>query len=356
MIVGTAMVKVAINGFGRIGRVAFRVALERHKEDLQIVAINTSGSMPASGWAHMARFDSIYGRFGKEIKVEEKGKVDGEIGALVIDGVRYPLLAQRDPAKIPWRTYGVDVVIESTGVFTDENKARGHLTGGAKKVVISAPVTGGNIGTFIIGINQDKYAGEEIISNASCTTNCVAPVAQVMFANFGVKKAFMSTIHAYTASQELVDGSSDNLRRGRAAGLNIVPAGSGATTATAKAIPELAGIFDGLAFRVPVASGSVADFTFLTEKPTTVEEVNDAFTKASSESRWQGILAVTQDPIVSQDIIGRSESSIVDLGLTQVVGGDLVKVVSWYDNEWGYASRLVEQAILMGKSLDNNKT
>lgn len=345
------MVKAAINGFGIIGRIAFRVALEKHKNDLQIVAINTSGSMPASGWAHMLAYDSVYGRFAKEVKVEEKGKMDGEIGALVIDKVRYPILAERDPSKIPWRAYEVDVVIESTGVFRDEQSSKEHLAAGAKRVIISAPERGGNVGTFIIGVNQEKYQGQNIISNASCTTNCVALVTQVILQNFGIKKAFMTTIHSYTSSQELTDGSGKDLRRARAAAVNIVPTGSGATTATAKAIPQLEGIFDGLAFRVPVLNGSVCDFTFLTEKQTSVEEVNEAFRRAAVGASLQGILAVTDDPIVSQDIIGRDESAIVDLALTQVVGGDLVKVVAWYDNEWGYANRLVEQVILVGKTI-----
>lgn len=345
----TAMVRAAINGFGRIGRVAFRVALLHHAKELQIVAINTSGSMPASGWANMLRYDSVYGRFTKEVQVEEKGKIDGEIGAMVIDGARYPILAQRDPAKIPWRTYGADVVIESTGVFRDEDGARGHITAGAKKVIISAPEKGGNVGTFIIGVNQEKYSGEEIVSNASCTTNCVAPVTKIILQNFGIKKASMTTIHSYTSSQELTDGSGKDLRRARAAAVNIVPTGSGATIATAKTIPELEGIFSGLAFRVPVVNGSIADFTFLAGRPTTVEEVNKVFAQAVGVPEWRGILAVTEDPIVSQDIIGRSESAIVDLSLTQVIGGDLVKVFAWYDNEWGYANRLIEQVILVGK-------
>lgn len=346
------MVKVAINGFGRIGRIAFRVALLHFSDQIEIVAINTSGSMDASGWAHMLRYDSVYGKFEKEIQVDNNGVQEPEIGSFTIDGKRYPVLAEREPSRIPWNKYGADVVIEATGVFTTEEGAKQHLAGGAKKVVISAPERGGNVGTYLIGVNE--YKGEhEVISNASCTTNCVAPVAAIMQGKIGVKKALLSTVHAVTSSQELTDGSGKDLRRARAAISNIVPTTTGAAIATTKAIPELNGLFDGVALRVPVLCGSITDFTFLTSRPTTVEEINNAFKQAVEEPRWKGIVAVTEEPLVSSDIIGRSESAIVDLSFTRVVDGDLVKVMCWYDNEWGYATRLIEQTIVVGKQLGN---
>ena len=351
------MVTAAINGFGRIGRIAFRVALEKYSSEIEIVAINTSGSMDAEGWAHLLQYDSVYGRFQKQIEVETGGE-DPEIGVFVIDGVRYPVLAQRDPAKIPWKKYGADIVIESTGVFTSEEGARQHLTGGAKRVVISAPDRGGNVGTFLIGVNE--YDGKfEIVSNGSCTTNCVAPVASIMESAIGIKKAMLSTIHALTAEQNIVDGSppwwhSTDLRRARAALGNIIPTSTGAAETVAKTIPELKGLFDGMAIRVPVVCGSITDFTFVTSRPTTVEEVNGVFKKAANEERWKGILAVTDEPLVSSDIVGRSESAIVDLSLTKVEDHDLVKVLAWYDNEWAFSCRLIEQVVAVGKSLTNN--
>lgn len=341
------MVKAAINGFGRIGRIAFRIALLNFADKIEIVAINTSGSMEVQGWAHFLKYDSVYGKFEKEIEVVTNG-TDHELGALVIDKKRYPLLAERDPARIPWKKYGADVVIECTGVFTSEEGAKGHLLAGAKKVVISAPEKGGNVGTYMLGVNE--YKGEhQIVSNASCTTNCVAPVAAIIHSKIGIKKSIMTTVHAVTPSQQTNDGSDKDLRRGRAALNNIIPTTTGAEEAVVKAIPALKGLFDGVSIRVPVLTGSLIDFTFVTNKPTTVEEVNNAFKQASGESRWQGIVAVTEEPLVSTDIIGRTESAIVDLNLTRVVDGDLVKVFAWYDNEWGYATRLVEQTIKVGE-------
>lgn len=345
------MVKAAINGFGRIGRIAFRIALLNYADQIEIVAVNTSGSMDVAGWANMVKYDSVYGKFPKEIQIENVGKEEPEIGAMLIDGKRYPILAERDPSRIPWPKYGVDVVIESTGVFRTEEASKAHLQAGAKKVVISAPERGGNVGTYLIGVNE--YQGEhDIVSNASCTTNCVAPVAAIMQAKIGIKKALMSTVHAVTASQEVTDGSGDDLRRARSALVNIVPTTTGAAIATTKAIKELEGLFDGVALRVPVITGSISDFTFVTSRPTTVEEVNNAFRQASGEPLWEGIVAVTEEPLVSTDIIGRSESAIVDLSFTRVVDGDLVKVMCWYDNEWGYATRLIEQTINVGSQLN----
>lgn len=348
------MIKAAINGFGRIGRLAFRVALLNFSGQIEITAINTSGSLDASGWAHLLKYDSVYGKFPKEIKIENAGTQDPEIGTFIIDGKRYPILAQREPARIPWKKYGADVVIESTGIFTNEEGSRQHITAGAKRVVISAPETGGNIGTYILGANE--YKGEhDIVSNASCTTNCVAPVAAIMHAKIGIEKAMLSTVHGVTAEQNIVDGSppgrhSADLRRARAY-QNIVPTTTGAAEATTKAIPELEGLFDGVAMRVPVLSGSIIDFTFVTKRTTTVEEINDIFKAAVGEPLWRGIVAVTEEQLVSSDILGRTESAIVDLNFTRVVGGNLVKVMAWYDNEWGYATRLVEQTVNVGKTL-----
>ena len=352
------MVKVGINGFGRIGRLVFRIGLLKHSGSLEFGAINTSGSMPVGNWAHLANYDTMYRKFEKEVNFQEvknpKDITDGDplIGYLKVDGVKIPVLAQRDPAKIPWGKYGVDVVIESTGRFVKEEDAKKHAVGGAKRVVISAPSKGGNVGTYVLGVKE--YEGEgEVLSNASCTTNCAAPVAAVMHAEFGVEKALMTTIHGYTDDQKLQDGSHKDLRRARAAAENIVPTTTGAALATTETIPELKGLFDGRAVRVPVATGSITDFTFVLKKKVNVEEVNNAFKVASQNAIYKGILAVTEKPLVSSDIIGRSESAIVDFGLTQVVGGNLVKIFAWYDNEWGYSNRLVEQVIRVGQRLDS---
>lgn len=353
------MVKVGINGFGRIGRLVFRIGLLKHSGNLEFGAINTSGSMPVSSWAHLTNYDTMYRRFEIEIEVEEVRKPseivdDPLIGYLLVKkkGIKIPVLAQRDPAKIPWGKYGVDVVIESTGRFTKEEDAKKHAIGGAKRVVISAPSRGGNVGTYVLGVNEVK-GDPEVISNASCTTNCTAPVAAVMHAEFGIEKALMTTIHGYTDDQKLQDGSHKDLRRARAAAENIIPTTTGAATATIQTIPELKGLFDGRALRVPVATGSITDFTFLIKKDASVDEINNAFKMASQNAIYKGILAVTEKPLVSSDIIGRSESAIVDLSLTQVVAGNLVKVFAWYDNEWGYSNRLVEQVIRVGQRLDS---
>jgi len=341
------MIKVAINGFGRIGRVALRVILTKYLDKVKPVAINTSGSMDIVGWAHLFEYDSVYGKFKGRIEVEKgEGK---EIGVMVINHQRIPVLAEREPAKIPWKKYNVDVVIESTGVFHDRKSASAHLEAGAKKVVVSAQAKEPKeIKTFIIGVNEDKYRGELVIDNASCTTNCVAPVAKVIMENFGIQKALMTTVHAYTADQELVDGSHKDLRRARAAAVNIVPTSTGAIVSLIEVLPSLKGLFDGLALRVPIVCGSVADFSFVTTKRTSVEEVNKIFTKAA-QGKYKGIIEVSDKPLVSTDIIGNSASAIVDLGLTQVIDGDLVKVVAWYDNEWGYCCRLIEEAIWIDK-------
>ena len=340
------MIKVGINGFGRIGRIAFRIGVLKHADEIEFGAINTSGSMDEEGWAHLTNYDTTYRKFEYEVR--------GEDGYLLVPerNLKIPLLAQPDPAQIPWSKYGVEVVIESTGKFTTEEDAKKHAIGGAKRVVISAPTKGGNVGTYVIGVNEVKNL-PEVISNSSCTTNCVAPVMAVLHSAFGVEKAAMTTIHAYTDDQNLQDGSHKDLRRARAAAQNIVPTTTGAAISTTETIPELKGIFDGRALRVPVACGSITDFAVVLKKDVIVEEVNNAFIEACKNPLYKGILATSDQPLVSSDIIGRSESSIVDLGLTQVIGGNLVKVFAWYDNEWGYANRLIEQVIRVGRNLNN---
>lgn len=348
-------IKIAINGFGRIGRQVFKIALEN--QELEVVAINDL-TEPAI-LKHLLEYDSVYGCFKKIVLSDDKHEKVNPIayttGTLIVDNKKYPIFAEKDPSNLPWLDLNVDVVLECTGRFTDSEKASAHIKAGAKKVIISAPARDeGATKTYIIGVNHDKYQDERIISNASCTTNCIAPVTAILQENFGIKKMMMSTIHAYTAEQNLVDGPPmalhKDLRRARAASVNIVPTSTGATIAVTQAIPELLGAFGGMAFRVPVACGSLSDFTALLKKTVTKEEVNQAFYDAAKTERWRGILMVTSDPIVSSDIIGNPHSSIVDLSLTQVVDGDLVKVVAWYDNEFGYSNRLVEEAIFVGKS------
>ncbi len=339
------MVKVAINGFGRIGRSAFKVALMHHKDTVEIVAINDLADTKTL--AHLLKYDSNYGQFW--------GEVDSTEDAIWVDGREFKVFAKKDPTELPWKDLEVDVVIESTGLFTSEEKAKTHLAAGAKRVVISAPAKGGNVGTYVLGVNSYKD-GEElgvsgIINNASCTTNCISPVVAVMHAKFGVVKALMSTIHAYTQDQRLQDSPHDDLRRARAAQSSIIPTTTGAAIATTEVIPELKGLFDGVSFRVPVPVGSVSDITFVLKTKTTKEEISRVLTEASENALYKGILAVTDEPIVSADIVGRTESAIVDLALTQVVDGDLVKIVAWYDNEWGYSNRLVEQVITVGAQL-----
>jgi glyceraldehyde 3-phosphate dehydrogenase len=352
------MIKIGINGFGRIGRLALRIGVLKHLDEIEFAAINTSGSMPTSGWAHLTNYDTMYRTFqykvlGSDLKdPKEATDEDPLIGEITIPerNVKVPILAQRDPAKIPWGKYGVDVVIESTGVFTKDEDAKKHAVGGAKKVVISAPVKGGNVSTYIIGVNETDNL-PQIISNSSCTTNCVAPVASIIHSKFGIAKALMTTVHSYTDDQNLQDASHKDLRRARAAAQNIIPTSTGAAISTTETIPSLKGLFDGTSLRVPTATGSITDFTMLLSKDVTVEEVNGAFKEALENPLYRGIVAVTEEPLVSSDIIGRSESAIVDLSLTQVVAGNLVKIFAWYDNEWGYANRLVEQVIRVGRTI-----
>jgi len=335
------MLKVAINGFGRVGRSAFKIAVEKFLSELGIVAINDLGD--AKTLAHLLKYDTVYGPYPREISSDEK--------SILVEGKSYPVFAETDPAKLPWASLGVDVVIESTGRFRTKEAAMAHVTAGAKRVIISAPAKGEGVPTLVLGVNAQTDDGSPVINNASCTTNCIAPVMQVLEEKLGILKAMMSTVHGYTADQNLQDGPHKDLRRARAAALNIIPASTGAATATAEVIPALKGIFDGMAYRVPVATGSVSDFVVLVKRRTTEDEVRQIFRDAARDTKYAGILTVTEEPIVSSDIIGREESSIVDLALTKVVSGDLVKVVAWYDNEWGYSNRLVEMCIVAGKKI-----
>jgi glyceraldehyde 3-phosphate dehydrogenase len=344
--------KMAINGFGRIGRTALRVMHERGEEK-NLVAVNDLTD--AETLAALLKYDSNYGTLPAEIKgkVLTKEPKEGEpVGVITIDGHEIQVYSEKDPTKLPWGKLGVDVVIESTGRFVDQKGSAQHLTAGAKKVVISAPAKEGEVRTIVIGVNDDKLkADDDIVSNASCTTNCISPVAQVIVEHFGVKKAMMTTVHGYTADQNLQDGPHKDLRRARSAAVNIVPTSTGATIAAAEAVPELKGLFAGVSIRVPVPVGSISDFTFLLKKKTTVEEVNEVLTKASHSPRYKGIMAVTDEPIVSSDIIGDPHSSIVDLSLTQVLDGDFIKVFAWYDNEFGYCNRLIDQVDLVAKHI-----
>ena len=336
------MIKIAINGFGRIGRTALRVYLQNQEiqKKLAIIAINTSPSMEIGDWAHLLEYDTAYGKTPYQVKTEDNH--------IIVKGHRIPFFFEKDPSRLPWSKLNIDLVIEATGVFREYDKAKLHLDTGAKKVLISAPPKGGDIGTYVLGVNQ--YKGKHKISdNASCTTNCVAPVAAVLHAQFGIKKAALTTVHAFTSDQNLQDGSHKDLRRARAASHNIIPTTTGAALATTKTLPELKGLFDGTALRVPTLTGSISDITALLNKKTTKDEVNQVFEKATQNPLYKDILATTDKPLVSSDIVGRPESAIVDLSLTQVIDGDLVKVFAWYDNEWGYCNRLLEQAIIVGK-------
>jgi glyceraldehyde 3-phosphate dehydrogenase len=332
-------IKLAINGFGRIGRAAFKIA--RAREDVEVVAVNDLGE--AENLAYLLRYDSVYGRYGFPVAARP--------GALVVGDREVKVLQEKDPSKLPWKDMNVDVVIESTGVFTDEEGARGHITAGAKRVIISAPADDDIVPTIIAGVNDADLSGKEIVSNASCTTNSAAPVVAVLDEKIGIAKALLTTVHAYTATQSLVDGPAPkDMRRGRAAAANITPSSTGAAVAATKAYPKLAEKFDGVSLRVPVPCVSISDFTMLMKRKTDVEEVNRILSEAAADPRLADVLAVTNDPVVSTDFIGDPHSAIVDLAVTRVVDGDLVKVMAWYDNEWGYSNRLVEQAVALGKN------
>jgi len=331
--------RVAINGFGRIGRQAFKIASQR--PDLDIVAINDIGDV--ANMAYLLKHDTVFRGDAQAIET------DGD--TIIVDGRRFPVLKVTEPSRLPWRDLAVDVVIESTGRFTKRTQAEAHLEAGAKAVVISAPASGAP--AFVLGVNESSYnpAEDSVISNASCTTNSITPVMAVLDEKFGVAKALMTTIHSYTADQRLVDSPHSDWRRGRAAAQNIVPTSTGAARAATEALPQLRGVFDGVALRVPTVDVSLSDLTVLLKTKTSAEEINEAFREAARSDRFRGILAVSEEPLVSADFIGDPHSSIVDLELTQVIDGDFVKVFAWYDNEWGYANRLVEEVVMVGAAL-----
>ncbi len=336
--------KIAINGFGRIGRNAFKIAFER--SDTEVVAINDLTDNKTL--AYLLKWDTNYGKYEHEVSYDDDG--------IIVGDKKIKVLSEKDPTQLPWGDMEVDVVIESTGRFVDPEQAKMHITAGAKKVVISAPAKGAGATTIVLGVNDDAiHNSADVLSNASCTTNCITPVAAIVQAKFGVEKAMMTTIHSYTADQSLQDGPHKDLRRARAAGANIVPTTTGAAISAGEVIPELQGIFDGLSIRVPTSVVSLADFTFLIKKDTTIEEVNQAFKDAAKEPFYEGILEVTDEPLVSSDIKGNSHSAVVDLALTQVVDGNMIKVIAWYDNEWGYSNRLVEMTVDVAKSLHTAK-
>ncbi|HSW78457.1 MAG TPA: type I glyceraldehyde-3-phosphate dehydrogenase [Candidatus Babeliales bacterium] len=334
--------RIAINGFGRIGRNAFKIAFER--PDLEIVAINDLTDTKTL--AHLLKHDSNYGTYQHDVNFDEQN--------VIVNGQPIRVLAVKDPTELPWKDMDIDVVIESTGLFTKHDDLKKHLQAGAKKVILSAPEKDDtDHDTYVIGVNeQELQPDHQIISNASCTTNCITPVAAVIEAHFGIEKAMMTTVHSYTASQRLQDAPAKDLREARAAAENIVPTTTGASIAAAKALPALEGIFGGLSIRVPTPVVSLSDFAIVTKRAVTAEEVNEAFKKAATEPFYQGVLAVTEEELVSSDFIGNSHSAIVDLPLTNVVGGNLLKVVAWYDNEWGYSNRLVELTADAGKLLN----
>ena len=331
--------RVGINGFGRIGRNFFRAALEQGA-DIEIVAVNDLTDNKTL--AHLLKYDSITGRFQGEVSYDDEG--------IVVDGKHIKVLAQRNPADLPWGELGVEVVVESTGFFTDGEKAKAHIEAGAKKVVISAPAKNVD-GTFVMGVNEADYdnATMNIVSNASCTTNCLAPLAKVLEENFGIERGIMTTIHSYTGDQRVLDAPHSDLRRARAAALNMIPTKTGAAQAVALVLPALAGKFDGLAVRVPTPTGSLTDLTFIAKKEVSVEAVKAAV-KVAAEGELKGVLKYTEDPIVSSDIVGDPHTSIFDATETKVIG-NLVKVLSWYDNEWGYSNALVRLTALVGSKL-----
>lgn len=332
------MVKVAINGFGRIGRNALKILLERH--DVQVVGINDITD--AKTLAHLLKHDSSYGTYDKKVSSTDK--------SIIVNTREIPVFAEKDPAKLPWGKLGVDVVIESTGFFTKPEDARAHIKAGAKKVVISAPAKGEGAKTVVLGVNEEIVdEKDDILSNASCTTNCIAPIMKVLEDEFGIEKAMMTTVHSYTGSQRILDAPAKDLREARSAAENIVPTTTGASKAAAKTIPSLEGKFNGLSVRVPTPVVSLSDITAIINRDTTKEELTNLFKKAAKEPYYEGILGVTEEELVSSDFIGDPHSCIVDLPLIDVVGGNMIKVVAWYDNEWGYSNRLVELAVDFGK-------
>lgn len=338
-------ITVAINGFGRIGRAFFKLSWDNPQID--VVAINDLGDV--NMLAYLLKYDTVYGNWGHTVTI------DGH--DLVVDGKKIKIVSEKDPTHLPWGSMQVDVVVESTGFFTTYDKAHAHIVAGAKKVVISAPGKAGEdtsiIGeTILMGVNEEKFGTCDVTSNASCTTNASSPLIAILHSAFGIEKAILNTVHGYTASQSLVDGpSKKDFREGRAAAQNIVPSSTGAAIAVTKAFPELSGLFDGISTRVPVPAGSIVDVTFISKTHVTAEQVNEVLTKASQDPKWSKIFAVTNEPLVSSDILGRTHASIADLEMTRVVDGNLVKVMAWYDNEMGYTATLVDHVIKTGKTI-----
>lgn len=325
------MPRVAINGLGRIGRAALKALMDA--EGLDLVAVNDI--VGAENLSYLIKYDTVYGRYHHDVSVAE--------GALVLDEKRIPVFAERDPTNLPWGELGVDLVLECSGVLTTVEDLEKHVRAGAPHVILSAPSPSETIPTIVHGVNRAD-GSPQIISCASCTTNCISPVIEVARRRIGVERAVMTTVHAYTAGQRLVDGPSRSFRRGRAGAANLVPTSTGAARATTRAVPELAGRFDGIAVRAPIPVGSVADIVFVAGQPTRTEEVNEAFRQEAATPRYEGILGVSEDPLVSTDIIGDSRAAVVDLGLTMVVDGTLVKVMAWYDNEWGFTQQMIREA------------
>jgi len=336
------MANVAINGLGRIGRAALKIILDT--PGLNLVAANDVAA--AENLIYLLRYDTVYGRYDKP--------VERSSGRLIIGGRTLRLLGEKDPTQLPWKDLAVDLVLECTGRFTRREDLEKHIQAGAKNVILSAPSRSEEVATAVYGVNQSD-GNPRIISCASCTTNCITPVAEIMARRIGVKKAVMTTLHAYTSSQGIVDGPHKTVRRGRAGAANLVPTSTGAALATIKILPQYRDKFDGLAVRVPVPVGSLVDLVFVTERRTTVDEVNQVFTEEADGEKYKGVLGVTEDPIVSSDIIKDPRASIVDLGMTQVVDGDLVKVLSWYDNEWGYVSQMIRAAVRLVKNRSAGK-
>ena len=332
------MARITINGLGRIGRAALRLILEA--KDLELVAVNDIA--PADNIAYLVKYDSVYGRYGEDVFAKD--------GTLYVDKKSFKFFSEKDPAALPWKDLKIDIVIESTGRFTEKEDAAKHLQAGAKYVIISAPTKSEDVPTVVFGVN-DSDKDDTIISCASCTTNSLTPVVEVIGRNLGIQKAIMTTVHGYTAGQGIVDGPNKNLRRGRAGAINIVPTSTGAAIATTKALPQYAGKFDGVALRVPVPVGSVSDVVILTEKNTTKEQVNEILSKEAGTARYKDVIRVTNDPIVSSDIIGDAHACIIDLQMTKVVDGNLVKIFAWYDNEWGYTNQMIRKAKDIAKEL-----
>lgn len=333
------MAKIAINGFGRIGRAVFKIILEKHK-NLQVVAINDLTDNKTL--AHLLKYDSMCGRYDKKVDFNDK--------EIIVNNKKYKVFSEKDPAFLPWKKLKVDVVLECTGFFRTAETVSAHIEAGAKKVILSAPAKDKKIPTFVLGVNDKKIKkSDTIISNASCTTNCIAPIVDLIKQNFGIQKVMMTTIHSYTGDQNLIDGPHKDLRRARTAGQNIIPTTTGAAIATTKTVSGIDGLFDGISIRIPTAVVSIADFVFLLKKKTTVDEVNKIFIQAKKINKYKNILDITDNPLVSSDFIGNPYSAIIDLQMAKIVDGDLLKIIAWYDNEWGYSNRLAEMANLIAK-------